>query len=256
MFPASFSYRKKDWRRSEGAVALPPLLLLAFCCSTLSFCLFLSTSAAFAAPSKSHTLLSSWVVRDGKDVGVAGLTLPLAHMSMIGDMSIRNSGGAAMVMMKNPLKAASSSARLRGGSSIGGVPGAGGTESEMEKIAKWFVNFYYQTFDTNRENLVTLYTENSMLTFEGQQIMGAQNIQNKLKSLPFRQVQHKIVTMDVQPSPSANGQQGIIVFICGDLTVDGGPNALKFSQVFQLLPSPQGGSNWFVQNDIFRLNYG
>ena len=35
--------------------------------------------------------------------------------------------------------------------------------------------------------------------------------------------------------------------------VDGEQHPLKFSQVFQLMPSPQG--SYYVLNDIFRLNY-
>eukprot|EP00466_Bigelowiella_natans_P019203 jgi/Bigna1/34429/e_gw1.5.135.1 len=124
-----------------------------------------------------------------------------------------------------------------------------------EMVAKQFVDFYYQTFDTNRAGLTQLYTETSMLTFEGVQIQGPQAIQEKLTSLAFKTVKHSIVTMDVQPA-SASGGQGILVFVCGDLIVDGGPQTLKFSQVFQLMPHPQVAGSWFVQNDIFRLNYG
>jgi len=47
-------------------------------------------------------------------------------------------------------------------------------------IGKAFVQHYYQTFDTNRPALQTLYQEASMLTFENEQFMGIQPIMQKL----------------------------------------------------------------------------
>ena len=40
-------------------------------------------------------------------------------------------------------------------------------------VLQAFVSHYYQTFDTNRAQLVGLYQNESMLTWEGQQIRGA-----------------------------------------------------------------------------------
>lgn len=95
-------------------------------------------------------------------------------------------------------------------------------------LSKAFVEHYYTTFDTNRPNLAALYQDGSMLTFEGQQIMGSQNIVTKLTSLPFQQCHHSITTVDCQPS-GANG--GMLVFVSGNLQLAGEQHALKFSQV-------------------------
>lgn len=51
----------------------------------------------------------------------------------------------------------------------------------MAEIAAAFVQHYYQTFDTNREALVALYADTSMMTFEGAQCLGVQAIGEKLK---------------------------------------------------------------------------
>ncbi|XP_074275225.1 nuclear transport factor 2B-like [Silene latifolia] len=119
-----------------------------------------------------------------------------------------------------------------------------------EEIARAFVEHYYSTFDTNRSGLASLYQENSMLTFEGQPFMGAQNIVGKLAGLPFDQCKHHISTTDCQPS----GPPGaLIVFVSGNLQLAGEQHPLKFSQMFHLMPTPQG--SFYVQNDIFRLNY-
>ncbi|GMP40347.1 hypothetical protein CsSME_00010824 [Camellia sinensis var. sinensis] len=89
-----------------------------------------------------------------------------------------------------------------------------------------------------------------MLTFEGQKIQGSQGIVAKLTSLPFQQCQHSITTVDCQPSGPAGG---MLVFVSGNLQLVGEQHALKFHQMFHLMPTPQG--SFYVLNDIFRLNY-
>ncbi|THG11672.1 hypothetical protein TEA_005919 [Camellia sinensis var. sinensis] len=133
--------------------------------------------------------------------------------------------------------------------------GGGGGESvaaamDPDAVAKAFVEHYYSTFDANRAGLANLYQESSMLTFEGQKIQGSQNIVAKLTSLPFQQCQHSITTVDCQPSGPAGG---MLVFVSGNLQLAGEQHALKFSQMFHLMPTPQG--SFYVLNDIFRLNY-
>ncbi|ONK74751.1 uncharacterized protein A4U43_C03F9780 [Asparagus officinalis] len=124
-------------------------------------------------------------------------------------------------------------------------------EQQFEMVAKAFVDHYYLLFDTNRVELSSLYNQTSMLSFEGQKIQGAEEIGMKLSQLPFDQCRHAISTIDCQPSPLAGG---ILVFVSGNLQLPGEEHHLKFSQMFQLIPTQQG--SFFVQNDIFRLNYG
>ncbi|XP_020229868.1 nuclear transport factor 2B [Cajanus cajan] len=121
---------------------------------------------------------------------------------------------------------------------------------DPDALAKAFVEHYYSTFDTNRAGLVGLYQDGSMLTFEGQKIQGAPNIVAKLTSLPFQQCHHSISTVDCQPS---GVNAGMLVFVSGNLQLAGEQHTLKFSQMFHLIPSPQG--SYYVLNDIFRLNY-
>ncbi|PVG02821.1 nuclear transport factor 2 [Serendipita vermifera] len=120
--------------------------------------------------------------------------------------------------------------------------------ADPNEVAQEFVKFYYSTFDTNRSGLTALYKDNSMLSFEGQQYLGTNSVAEKLTSLPFQAVQHKITTLDAQPFPG-----GICVLVTGLLVVDGSENPLNFSQMFSLL---QDGGSFYVYNDIFRLNYG
>ncbi|PWN51681.1 putative nuclear transport factor 2 [Violaceomyces palustris] len=121
----------------------------------------------------------------------------------------------------------------------------------MEQIAQQFTDFYYSTFDSDRSQLASLYRAQSMLTFEGAQTQGAQAIAEKLAGLPFQRVQHKVETLDAQPTGSDG--TSLVVLVTGMLVVDDGQNPLKFSQSFTLNPE---GNSYYVFNDIFRLNYG
>ncbi|CAL9764061.1 unnamed protein product [Musa acuminata subsp. burmannicoides] len=121
---------------------------------------------------------------------------------------------------------------------------------DQDGVAKAFVDHYYQTFDSNRAALGRLYQDGSMLTFEGAKIQGAAAIAAKLTSLPLQQCAHAISTIDCQPSGPTGG---ILVFVSGSLQLGGEQHSLKFSQMFHLMPTPQG--SFYVLNDIFRLNY-
>ena len=120
---------------------------------------------------------------------------------------------------------------------------------QFTQIGQQFVTHYYKTFDRNRSELGSLYSAQSMLSFESQQFQGVEGIVQKLVSLHFQTVEHQIVTTDCQPGPN----NGVIVLVTGTLLVDGGQNPLKYAQCFQLAPCPTG---YFVLNDMFRLNYG
>lgn len=102
----------------------------------------------------------------------------------------------------------------------------------------------------NQNNLTCTYQKNeqSMLTFEGQQVQGSANIINKLKSVG--QVKHSVKTTDIQPSSNANA---IVIFVTGAIQI-GGDNPLHFCEFFHLVGTAPG--QYYVHNDVFRLNYG
>ncbi|KAJ5104049.1 hypothetical protein N7532_004578 [Penicillium argentinense] len=116
-------------------------------------------------------------------------------------------------------------------------------------MAEQFVEFYYQTFDSNRGGLAPLYRDQSMLTFETSSVQGAAGIVEKLTTLPFQQVRHQIATFDAQPS----SEGGIIVLVTGALLVDEEQKPMSYTQCFKL--QPDGAGSFFVLNDVFRLIY-
>ncbi|QPG76223.1 Nuclear transport factor 2 [Brettanomyces nanus] len=121
---------------------------------------------------------------------------------------------------------------------------------DFNALAQQFCNFYYDQFDKDRSQLGNLYRDHSMMTFESSQIQGGRSIVEKLVSLPFRKVGHRISTLDAQPA-SENGD--VLVMVTGELVVDDEQNPQRYSQCFHLIP--EAGS-YYVLNDVFRLNYG
>ncbi|CAI8509884.1 Nuclear transport factor 2 [Hanseniaspora opuntiae] len=121
---------------------------------------------------------------------------------------------------------------------------------DFSTLAQQFTEFYYNQFDQDRSQLGNLYRNESMLTFETSQVQGVASIVEKLTSLPFQKVTHRITTLDAQP---CSPQGDVLVMITGELLIDEETNAQRFSQVFHLIPD---GQSYYVFNDIFRLNYG
>jgi len=119
----------------------------------------------------------------------------------------------------------------------------------FEEVAKQFVQFYYDKFDTDRSQLANLYRPNSMMTFESAPLGGADAIVEKLTTLPFSLIKHKVDTLDAQPS---NEQGGVLVLVTGALLVEAEQRPMSYTQVFHLMPD---GGSYFIFNDIFKLVY-
>ncbi|KAG2190670.1 hypothetical protein INT46_008260 [Mucor plumbeus] len=122
--------------------------------------------------------------------------------------------------------------------------------ANINEIANQFINFYYQTFDSQRQNLAQLYRENSTLTFEGNSYRGQSDIAEKLVGLPFARIQHKISTFDSQTADPSGSN--ILVLVTGQLLIDDESNPQMFSQTFHLVPD---NGSYYVFNDVFRLNF-
>jgi len=120
---------------------------------------------------------------------------------------------------------------------------------QYETIGKSFVQQYYAMFDDplQRPNLAQLYnTEQSLMTFEGQQAQGTLKIMEKFNSLTFQKIQHIITAVDCQPMFDG----GILICVLGQLKTDEDPPH-SFTQTFVLKPI---ADSFFIQHDLFRLS--
>jgi len=118
----------------------------------------------------------------------------------------------------------------------------------FNQIGQAFVQQYYAIFDNpaTRGELAKLYnTEQSFLTFEGQQMQGTAKIMEKINSLTFQTIAHSVTSIDCHPMFDG----GILVNVMGQLKTDQ-DIPQSFSQNFVLKPS---GDSFFIQHDTFRL---
>jgi Nuclear transport factor 2 (NTF2) domain len=88
-----------------------------------------------------------------------------------------------------------------------------------------------------------------MMTFEGQQFQGTDNIMNKLRTIG--NVKHLPKSTDIQPSTEATN--AIIIFVTGTISI-ANDNPLHYCEMFQLVSTSPG--QFYVHNCVFRLNYG
>jgi len=117
-----------------------------------------------------------------------------------------------------------------------------------ESIGKAFTDQYYQMFDNpaTRAQLQALYnSEQSLMSFEGQQMQGAAKIMEKIQSLTFQKIAHLITAVDCQPMFDG----GILINVLGQLKTDD-DIPQSFMQNFVLRPAQD---SFFIEHDIFRL---
>lgn len=142
-------------------------------------------------------------------------------------------------------------------------------DKEYVQIAKSFVGFYYQKFDTiqgpvlidnNQVNpachetlkqLMNLYSDNALQSIESREALGKDAIVVNLASLKFVKIIHAVTTVDCQPMFDGI----LIVMVTGQLQTDD-DHAIPFCHSFTLR---KAGEAWLIQHEIFRLclhNFG
>eukprot|EP00035_Acanthoeca_spectabilis_P020830 m.434794 g.434794 ORF g.434794 m.434794 type:complete len:127 (-) comp17769_c0_seq1:246-626(-) len=118
---------------------------------------------------------------------------------------------------------------------------------DYEEVGNHFVTHYFTTFDNDRSELAPLYNENSVCTYEGEQMKGQEQIMTYLtEKLSFRQVAHEGTTIDCQPVYDG----GVFITVMGQLKPDDDP-VLPFVQSFMLQQDGEG--SWFILHEVFRI---
>ena len=65
-------------------------------------------------------------------------------------------------------------------------------KSDFKSVGSQFIQHYYNVFDQERAKLGDLYTNDSMLTYDGEQFKGRESIVTKYVGLPS--IAHKVET--------------------------------------------------------------
>lgn len=120
--------------------------------------------------------------------------------------------------------------------------------SDLQALGEQFANFYYDTYKTNRANLAGLYRPSSMMTYQGSQCMGPEQIMERISQLSFQTINFNLADKLVQPTVN----NGCILMCSGQLQCDQ-DQPLSFTQIFVLMQDAQG---WYIHNEFFNLILG
>ncbi|GIQ82639.1 hypothetical protein KIPB_003808 [Kipferlia bialata] len=124
-------------------------------------------------------------------------------------------------------------------------------DNQFDQVAQGFVQYYYACFDDvqKRGELRNVYTEMSLLTFQGRRYQGVTNIMEKLGALGFQTVAHRVNSIEAQPTFN----NSVLVQVAGEMVTDGETDKpVQFCETFTLT-KVAGQESYFVLNDIFRI---
>ncbi|MFC4008589.1 ketosteroid isomerase family protein [Nonomuraea purpurea] len=117
--------------------------------------------------------------------------------------------------------------------------------SEVNDRARWVLDEYNSTFDTNRPGLKDLYKLDSTLIFESSQAEGTEDIVEKLVGLPLSD--RKIDTADMLPA----GVDHVVAVMTGTVKIDDQRQPTSFAQT--LILARGYDDDYYVVRDIFKL---
>ncbi|EPY31734.1 nuclear transport factor 2 [Strigomonas culicis] len=93
--------------------------------------------------------------------------------------------------------------------------------------------------------LAGVYRPTSLLTWQNEQIQGAESIMARFEQLQFNESVFKKDSVDCQPLGT-----GVLVVVNGEVALQGERYALKFNDVFHLANE---GQSWYIANQIFNI---
>ncbi|KAG0051453.1 Nuclear transport factor 2 [Gryganskiella cystojenkinii] len=120
--------------------------------------------------------------------------------------------------------------------------------SDLEAIGKQFTQFYYTNLDNHEhEKLFPLFLEESVMSIEGGETAGRDEIKKLFLEMP--ETRHQLSTQDIQVQDLPEGTD-LIVNVAGEVSLDNGVTTLKFTERF-LLRHDEG--NTYIQKNTFKL---
>ena len=88
--------------------------------------------------------------------------------------------------------------------------------ASFQEVGAQFIAHYYNKLTMDRPNLASFYTDQSMLSYEGEQFMGSNMIMEKQGQLPNLTFDSANAVIDYQPYFN----DGIFVLVSGCLMID------------------------------------
>lgn len=121
-----------------------------------------------------------------------------------------------------------------------------------QELAQEFVNLYYTTYDSNIQNLVYFFKAESLFTFIDEEIIGFNNLYNRLVNhYCVYKISHEITSFSAQPM----GNKTLFIQVIGNLRVNDhmyNTPVQPFTETF-VLQRDDAAAAYFIHNTIFKI---
>jgi len=123
-------------------------------------------------------------------------------------------------------------------------------EAQACETAEQFVNIFYEKMDSKRHALGKHYLPSATVSWNGNKVEGAEEVQRFLLALPA--TEHEMNTLDAQPvlDAAVSGQTTVAVQVSGSVRFGNARLAKPFQQNFLLTADAQ--ATWKVATECFR----
>lgn len=123
------------------------------------------------------------------------------------------------------------------------------TIEESSKTAGDFTRVYYDSLNNKRHLMSRLFLDNAIAVWNGNEVIGKDNIQQFFISLP--DIEHTVLTYDVQPviDETISNQQTLLLVVAGTIRIKR-QTSKPFQQTFMITAQ---GDKWKIVRDCFRI---
>lgn len=120
---------------------------------------------------------------------------------------------------------------------------------ESSKTAGDFTKVYYDSLDKKRHQMSRLYMDNAIAVWNGNEVIGKDNIQQFFVGLP--DLEHTVATYDAQPiiDETVSNQQTLLLIVAGTIRIKS-KITKPFQQTFMITAQ---GDKWKIVRDCFRI---
>lgn len=120
---------------------------------------------------------------------------------------------------------------------------------ESSKTAGDFTKVYYDSLDKKRHQMARLYMDNAIAVWNGNEVIGKDNIQQFFVSLP--DIEHTVQSYDAQPviDETIANQQTLLLIVAGTIRIRNKVSK-PFQQTFMITAQ---GDKWKIVRDCFRI---
>lgn len=120
---------------------------------------------------------------------------------------------------------------------------------ESSKTAGDFTKVYYDSLDKKRHQMSRLYMDNAIAVWDGNEVIGKDNIQQFFVNLP--DIEHTVHSYDAQPiiDDTIPNQQTLLLIVAGTIRIKNKVSK-PFQQTFMITAE---GGKWKIVRDCFRI---